>query len=172
MGENIRKQRNPLFYPGHLFSKFMERTSIDEPKTNMALKENLHPTLEPAAMCIEHSVARLQMCVDLILTRYGSSVVERHNEANRITDMVSNIYAMFASVSRASRSYCIGLPLADHEMLAATTISVECHNRVKNLAQEIFKGEFVNNDRNLQRLTRQIVKSKGYFATHPLTYNF
>ncbi|XP_037824954.1 complex I assembly factor ACAD9, mitochondrial [Lucilia sericata] len=172
MGDNIRMQRNPLFHPGHIFSKFMERSSIDNPKTEMDLKENVHPTLEPAALCIEHSVARLQMSVDLLFTRYGNGIVERHNEARRLADMVTTIYAMFASVARASRSYCIGLQLADHEMLTAMTICCDGRDKVKTLAQEIFNGQFVNNDNNLQRLSRQIVKSKGYFATHPLTYNF
>ena len=67
MGDTIRMQRNPLFHPGHIFSKFMEKSNIDNPKTEMDLKENVHPTLEPAALFIEHSVARLQMCVDLVL---------------------------------------------------------------------------------------------------------
>ncbi|KAM7345101.1 acyl-CoA dehydrogenase family member enigma [Cochliomyia hominivorax] len=172
MGDTIRMQRNPLFNPGHIFSKFMERSNIDNPRTEMNLKENVHPTLEPAALCLEHSVARLQMCVDLLFTRYGNGIVERHNEARRLADMVSTIYAMFASVARASRSYCIGLQLADHELLAAMTICCDGRDKVKTLAQEIFNGQFVNNDNNLQRLSRQIVKSKGYFATHPLTYNF
>ncbi|TMW54527.1 hypothetical protein DOY81_000321 [Sarcophaga bullata] len=172
MSDSIRKQRNPLFHPGHIFSRFLERTSIDNPKTEMDLKENLHPTLEPAAMCIEHSVARLQMCVDLLFTRYGNSIVERHNETRRLADIVTNIYAMFASASRASRSYCIGLQLADYELLTAMTICSDGRDKVKTLAQEIFNGQFVNNDNNLQRLSRQIIKSKGYFATHPLTYNF
>lgn len=172
MGDNIRKQRNPLFHPGHIFSKFMARSNIDSPQTEMDLKENVHPTLEPAAVCIEHSVARLQMCVDLLFTRYGNSIVERHNEARRLADMVTTIYAMFASVSRASRSYCIGLQLADHEMLTAMTICCDGRDKVKTLAQEIFNGNYVNNDNNLQRLSKQIIKSKGYFATHPLTYNF
>ncbi|XP_065369422.1 complex I assembly factor ACAD9, mitochondrial [Calliphora vicina] len=172
MGDSIRKQRNPLFHPGHIFSKFMERSNIDNPNTEMNLKENVHPTLEPAALCIEHSVARLQMSVDLLFTRYGNGIVERHNESRRLADMVTTIYAMFASVARASRSYCIGLQLADHEMLTAMSICSDGRDKVKTLAQEVFNGQFVNNDNNLQRLSRQIVKSKGYFATHPLTYNF
>uniref|UniRef100_A0A1I8PMF5 Acyl-CoA dehydrogenase family member 9, mitochondrial n=1 Tax=Stomoxys calcitrans TaxID=35570 RepID=A0A1I8PMF5_STOCA len=172
MGDNIRKQRNPLFNPGHIFSKLMERTSLDNPVTKMDLKENLHPTLEPGALCLEHSVARLQMCVDLLFTRYGNGIVERHNESRRVAEMVTTIYAMFASLSRASRSYCIGLQLADHEMLTAMAICADGRDKVLTIAREIFYGQYVNNDNNLQRLSRQIVKSKGYFATHPLTYNF
>ncbi|XP_061388076.1 complex I assembly factor ACAD9, mitochondrial-like [Musca vetustissima] len=172
MGDNIRKQRNPLYNPGHIFSKFMDRSTIDNPVTKMDCKEHLHPTLEPAALCLEHSVARLQMCVDLLFTRYGSGIVERHNESRRVADMATTIYAMFSSLARASRSYCIGLQHADHEMLTAMAICADGRDKVMTITKEIFNGSYVNNDNNLQRLSRQIVKSKGYFATHPLTYNF
>lgn len=172
MGDTIRKQRNPLYNPGHIFSKFMERSTIDSPVTKMDCKEHVHPTLEPAALCLEHSVARLQMCVDLLFTRYGSAIVERHNESRRIADMATTIYAMFASLARASRSYCIGLQHADHEMLTAMSVCVDGRDKVLTLTKEIFNGSYVNNDNNLQRLSKQLVKSKGYFAMHPLTYNF
>ncbi|KAL9914403.1 complex I assembly factor ACAD9, mitochondrial-like [Glossina fuscipes] len=172
IGDNIRKQRNPLFYPGHILSKFMERSSIDNPITNMELHENLHPSLQPASMCLEQSVARLQMCCDLLLTRHGTGIVECHNEFCRIADMVSILYCIFSSLARASRSYCIGLYLADHELLTATAICQDGFQKVKTLATEIFNGQYVNNDRNVHRLSQQIIKSKGYFAEHPLKYNF
>lgn len=172
MGENIRKQRNPLFHPGHIFSKLLERSNIDNPRTNMELKEHVHPSLEPSAIMIEHSVARLQMSVDLLFSRYGSTIIHRHNETKRLAEMVTAIYAMFASVSRASRSYCIGLQFSDHELLTAMSICCDGRDKVRTLTQEIFNGHYANNDNNLQRLSKQIFKSKEYFATHPLTYNF
>lgn len=164
--------RNPLFHPAHIFGKFLQSSSIDNPKTKMRLSEHLHPSLEPAAQCVEQSVARLQMCVELLLTRHGSNVVERHNEILRLTDMITNIYAMFCSVSRASRSYCIGLRLADHELLTASTICTHGNDLVKTLCTEIFNGQYINNDNNLHRLAKQVAKSRGRFAEHPLTYNF
>jgi len=138
----------------------------------MLLSENVHPTLEPATQCIEHSVARLNMAVEMMFTRHGNSVVERQQEMQRLANIATNIYAMWSSVARASRSYCIGLSLADHEMLTALAICTQGRDDVMRLATEIFSGNYVNNDINLMRLSTQVAKSKGYFPVHPLTFNF
>ncbi|XP_017069504.1 complex I assembly factor ACAD9, mitochondrial [Drosophila eugracilis] len=172
MNAGVRKSRNPLFNPGHIFGKFLDTNSIDSPKTKMQLSEHVHPTLEGASQCIEHSVARLQMAVELMFTRHGNAVVEKQSEMQRLAEVGTIIFAMWASVSRASRSYCIGLPLADHEMLTATAICSEGRDRVHTLCTQIFGGNFVNNDNNLLRLSKQLTKSKGYFPVHPLTFNF
>jgi len=172
MNTGVRKSRNPLFNPGHIFGKFLDNNSIDNPKTKMQLSEHVHPSLEAAAQCIELSVARLQMAVELMFTKHGNAVVERQSEMQRLAEVGTLIYAMWASVARASRSYCIGLPLADHELLTATAICSEGRDRVRTLCTEIYGGHFVNNDNNLVRLSKQVAKSKGYFAVHPLTFNF
>ncbi|KAH8290756.1 hypothetical protein KR054_005636 [Drosophila jambulina] len=172
MNAGVRKSRNPLFHPGHIFGKFLDTNSIDSPKTKMQLAEHVHPSLDAAAQCVEHSVARLQMAVELMFTRHGNAVVERQSEMHRLAEVATTIYAMWASTARASRSYCIGLPLADHELLTATAICSQGKDRVHTLCTEIFGGNFVNNDNNLVRLSKQLAKSKGYFAVHPLTFNF
>ncbi|KAH8372616.1 hypothetical protein KR009_001036 [Drosophila setifemur] len=172
MNAGVRKSRNPLFHPGHILGKFLDTNSIDSPKTNMQLAEHVHPSLEAAAQCIEHSVARLQMAVELMFTRHGNAVVERQSEMQRLAEVSATIFAMWASTARASRSYCIGLSLADHELLTATAICSQGRDRVQTLCTEIYGGNFVNNDNNLVRLSKQLTKSKGYFPVHPLTFNF
>lgn len=138
----------------------------------MRLNENVHPTLEAAAVNVEHSVARLQMCVELMLARFGSELVEEHTVTRRLADMVTYIYYMYTSLSRASRSYCIGLPQAEYEMLMALTVCMGSNERVRNLATELFNGLYANNDNHLFRLSKQVFKNKEYFPSHPLMYNF
>lgn len=172
LSETVVKSRNPLFHPGHIFSKFLESSSLEQPKSKLRLNENLHPSLQPAAQCIERSVVRLQMAAEILLTKYGQEVVQKHIEIHRLAEMATHIYAMFAASSRASRSYCIGLKLSDYELLLALTICAESEAKVKTLAYEIFDGPYVNNDHNINRLTKQVFKSGGYFSEHPLTFNF
>lgn len=161
-----------MYHPGFIIKKLFEKSNIDEPNTKMRLSENVHPTLELAAFNVEHSVARLKMCVELMLAKCGSELLEEHTVTRRLADMVSHIYYMFTSLSRASRSYCIGLPQAESEMLMALTICMGGNEYVKNLATEIFNGQYANNDNHLFRVSKQILKNKKYFPSHPLTYNF
>ncbi|XP_067632098.1 complex I assembly factor ACAD9, mitochondrial [Eurosta solidaginis] len=172
LADVVRMQRNPLFHPGHILKQFLQNSNVDNPKTQWRLHENVHPTLEPAAHCIEQSVARLQMSVELLFTRYGSTVVEKHEEMQRIAEVATIIYAMFASTARASRSYCIGLPLADYETVLASSVCAYGRDKVHVLCTDIFNGQYVNNDSNLRRLAKQIITKKCYFPVHALTYNF
>ncbi|KAL5275337.1 ACAD9 family protein [Megaselia abdita] len=172
MQDDVFRSRNPLFNPMHMFKKFIKSSNVDDISTSMGLNEYVHPSLAGPAECIEHCVARLQLCVEMLFNRYGNEIVQRQVEIAKLTEIISTCYAMFSSVSRASRSYCIGLTLSDNELLAATAICLDGKERVKVLAQEIMKGPYLTNDNNLQRMSKQIFKSKHYFIAHPLTYNY
>lgn len=172
MKDDVSRSRNPLFNPMHMLKKIVKSSNIDDISTNMGLHEYLHPSLVGPAECIEHSVTRLKICVEMLFNRYGNEIVEKHVEIAKLTEIISTCFAMYASVSRASRSYCIGLRLADNEVLAAHAICLDGKERVKILANEIVKGPYLTNDNNLQKLSKQIFKSKNYFIEHPLTYNY
>uniref|UniRef100_T1H6V0 Uncharacterized protein n=1 Tax=Megaselia scalaris TaxID=36166 RepID=T1H6V0_MEGSC len=168
MSDDVFKSRNPLFNPMHMFKKFIKSSDIETISTKMGLNENLHPSLAGPAECIELSVTRLKMCVEMLFNRYGNEIVQRQVE---IKAEIISMLRMYTSASRASRSYCIGLRLAD-ELLTAIAINLHGKERIKVLAAEIMKGPYLTNDHNLQKMSKQIFKSKGFFFEHPLTYNY
>lgn len=172
MQDDVFRSRNPLFNPMHMLKKIVKSSNIEEISTDMELHEHLHPSLAGPAECIEQSVMRLKLCVEMLFNRYGNEIVERQVEIGKLTEMIATCFAMFASTSRASRSYCIGLRLADNELLAAHAICLDGKERIKILAKQIMKGPYLTNDNNLQKMSKQILKSKHYFYEHPLTYNY
>jgi len=50
MNAGVRKSRNPLFNPGHIFGKFLDTNSIDSPKTKMQLSEHVHPLVRSSRL--------------------------------------------------------------------------------------------------------------------------
>lgn len=172
MQGDVLRSRNPLFNPMHMLKKMVKSSNIEDITTNMGLHEYVHPSLAGPAECIEQSVTRLKLCAEMLFNRYGNEIVERQVEIAKLTEIISTCFAMYASTSRASRSYCIGLRLADHELLAALAICFDGKERVKILANEIMRGPYLTNDNNLAKMSKQIFKSKGYFVEHPLTYNY
>lgn len=149
-----------------------DRRNIENPKRTLNINEYLHPSLDPAACWLEESILRHQLGTETLLSRYGPEIMQKHIEIIRIAESAILIYAMFASISRASRAYCIGLKYADYEMLTTSTFILDASVRVKELAIEIAKGPFATNDSNLLELSKQVLKSRGYFLEHPTTYNF
>lgn len=57
------------------------------------------------------------MAIEVLLTRHGKEVSTKQMDLRRVADIAIDLYAMTAVLSRASRSYCIGLQNADHEVL-------------------------------------------------------
>lgn len=70
---------------------------------------------------LEKTVLRFQMATEAALTRHGKKITEKQMELRRMADIVIDLYAMTAVLGRASRSYSIGLPNCDHEVLIFLT---------------------------------------------------
>ena len=60
----------------------------------------------------------------------------------RVTDILIDIYAITAVLSRASRSKTIGLRNCDHEMMIAKTFCKQAEDRIQKNYDDISQGEF------------------------------
>uniref|UniRef100_A0A2M3Z764 Putative very-long-chain acyl-coa dehydrogenase n=1 Tax=Anopheles braziliensis TaxID=58242 RepID=A0A2M3Z764_9DIPT len=170
--EVIKKDRNPAMNPSHVLSKLFEKTSIANPKKFADLQQFFHPSLDPAAHWIEYSIVRLKLATECVLSRHGAEVIDRHVELARLANIATMIYAMIASASRASRSYCIGLRHADQEIHLANMFGMEMSEKVRLLALDLERGPFITNDDNYNIVARNLFREKAYFYQHPITRNF
>ncbi|XP_076325006.1 complex I assembly factor ACAD9, mitochondrial-like isoform X1 [Tachypleus tridentatus] len=170
----VRKLRNPFMNPGFIIKKILQRSQQknDRVKLKMDLRGHVHPSLGVPAEWLEYSVTRLQYGVELVLARHGKVIVDHQMELRRLADVAIDVYAMTAVLARASRSYCIGLKYADHEVKIAGTFCGDAMKRVRENVKELEEGPYLNNDRNYQELASTIFKNKGYAAAHPLTRNW
>ncbi len=87
-------------------------------------------------------------------------------------DMITLCYAMFASVSRASRSYCIGLRNAEQEVHLANALCHQLCEKVLKLATDLDNGEFASTWHIYRKLGEELMGSKKYHLEHPTTRNF
>lgn len=170
--ETIKKDRNPAMNPSHVLSKIFDKNSIDNPKQFVNLEHYLHPSLDPAAHWIEFSIMRLKLASECVLSRHGAEVVSKHIELIRLADVAVLVYAMVATATRASRSYCIGLRHAEQEVHLANTFCREACETITRLAKDLEKGQYMTNDDNHSNLAKYLFKQKEYFFEHPLTKNF
>uniref|UniRef100_A0A8W7PIH6 Acyl-CoA dehydrogenase family member 9 n=1 Tax=Anopheles coluzzii TaxID=1518534 RepID=A0A8W7PIH6_ANOCL len=144
--ESIDSDRNPAMNPSHVLSRLFDKTSIEHPKKFADLQQYFHPSLEPAAHWIEQSVVRLRLATECVLSRHGVEVIERHLELGRLATIATQLYAMVACASRASRSYCIGLRHAAQDVHLANMFCREGSERVRLLALELEKGPYITRD--------------------------
>ncbi|XP_062550301.1 complex I assembly factor ACAD9, mitochondrial [Armigeres subalbatus] len=170
--DNIRKDRNPAMNPAHVISKMFDKNTIDNPKQFVNLEHYLHPSLDSAGHWIEFSIQRLRLATECALSRHGNHIICRHIELIRLADMAVLIYAMLATASRASRSYCIGLRHAEQEIYLANNFCKESSEKVRVLAKQLEQGQYITTDKDYIELSQYLFKQKGYFFEHPLTKNF
>lgn len=172
--DSVKRLRNPLMNPGFVLYRVWQQRqqTSDSPKLNLGLDGYLHPSLQTAAKLLEYCVLRLQYGVEIMLARHGEEIVEHQMMLKRLADIVIDIYAMTAVLGRSSRSVCIGLLHADQEINIAVTFCHDAHLRIRNNITAIERGSVINNDSNYKNIAKQVFKSHGYFAAHPLTRNY
>lgn len=170
--EMVKKVRNPLFNPSFIFKRMFEDTNIENPKITLNLAHHLHQTLFHPAHWLEHSIQRLKIGTETLLSRHGTDILKKQMDVERLSLAAIHTYGIFACLARASRSYCIGLQHSDIELIMAATYSFDAMKLIKSQVTEIHQGSSYVNDLQYQRIAEHLFKFKGYFAPHPLTRNF
>ncbi|XP_060691527.1 complex I assembly factor ACAD9, mitochondrial [Hemiscyllium ocellatum] len=132
----------------------------------------VHPSLEDSAKKLEENVYYLGSTVENVLYRYGKTIVEEQLVVKRVADILINIYAMTAVISRASRSISIGLRNHDHEVLLANTFCSEAYFRNNYLLAQLQKNSSENLDDSIKKIAQQVLDKRSYICSHPLDRTF
>lgn len=167
LGKAVQKYRNPFYFPLDTVKTIVKDTlNIQGP--SLDLEEHLHPALRVSAMSLEKSVDNLRKGVEEMLVHYGISLVGHKMELQRLADIVIEVYSMAAVVSRASRSYCIGLRNNDDEIKVAMVYTYRTYEKVNLLFKEMKEGDWANGDMMIKQIANSTFDNKSYFAAHPL----
>lgn len=114
--------RNASDYQDSMWLKLgVGNPTIECIESKLHLWHYLHPTFKERAEDLEFAILRLRYASEILINRYGKSIGEREIEIRKLGEAAMWNYAMFASIARASRSYCIGLRYSAYE-----TILAEC----------------------------------------------
>lgn len=132
----------------------------------------VHPSLTESAKKLELNVALFGSTVESLLYRYGKTIVDEQLTLKRVADVLINLYAMTAVLSRTSRSISIGLRNHDHEVLLANTFCTEVHFKNNYLMTQLQKHSPENDDANIKKISKQVLDNRAYICSHPLERTF
>nr|XP_020473947.1 acyl-CoA dehydrogenase family member 9, mitochondrial-like [Monopterus albus] len=96
----------------------------------------VHPSLAESAKKLELNVNFFGATVESLLYRYGKTIVDEQLILKRVADVLINLYAMTAVLSRASRSISIGLRNHDHEVCTHAHTDTHTHEAEQNKSSE------------------------------------
>ncbi|XP_078399585.1 complex I assembly factor ACAD9, mitochondrial [Cetorhinus maximus] len=132
----------------------------------------VHPNLEESAKKMEENVYILGCSVENLLYRFGKTIVEEQLVVKRVADVLINLYAMTAVISRASRSISIGLRNHDHEVLLANTFCSGAYFQNNYLLAQLQKNSPENLDDSIKKIAQQVLDKRAYICSHPLDRTF
>ncbi|XP_053324580.1 complex I assembly factor ACAD9, mitochondrial [Spea bombifrons] len=132
----------------------------------------VHPSLEESAKKLEENTHFFGNAVESLLYRFGKTIVDEQLALKRVADVLINLYAMTAVISRASRSISIGLRNHDHEVLLANTFCQEAYFRNNYLLTQLGKHSPENLDDNIRKIAKHVLENGAYTCAHPLDRTF
>uniref|UniRef100_A0A3Q0QUZ8 Complex I assembly factor ACAD9, mitochondrial n=1 Tax=Amphilophus citrinellus TaxID=61819 RepID=A0A3Q0QUZ8_AMPCI len=96
------------------------------------------------------------------------TIVDEQLILKRVADVLINMYAMTAVLSRASRSISIGLRNHDHEVLLANTFCNDAFFKNNYWMVQLQKHSPENDDANIKKIAKQVLENRAYICSHPL----
>uniref|UniRef100_A0A8C9TS24 Complex I assembly factor ACAD9, mitochondrial n=1 Tax=Scleropages formosus TaxID=113540 RepID=A0A8C9TS24_SCLFO len=132
----------------------------------------VHPSLTESTKKLEENVHFFGNTVEGLLYRYGKTIVDEQMALKKVADVLINLYAMTAVLSRASRSISIGLRNHDHEVLLANTFCSDAYYKNNFLMTQLQKNAPENNDDSIKKIAKDVLAKRAYICSHPLDRTF
>ncbi|XP_038596755.1 complex I assembly factor ACAD9, mitochondrial isoform X2 [Tachyglossus aculeatus] len=128
----------------------------------------VHPTLWEGANKLEENVYYFGRTVEALLARFGKTIIEEQMIMKRLADVIINLYAMTAVLSRASRSIRIGLRNHDHEILITNIFCTEAYFQNLYLLAQLGKSSPENLDEQIKKVAEEVLEKRAFICSHPL----
>lgn len=165
---HVFKKRNAFKFPFYnmlnsIFELYNAKLNADK---------YLHPSLTHASRYMEDCIDKFRNSIVILLERSGSQCVEQYIDLERLTEMLTEIYATFANLSRSSRSYCIGVQNADLEKEVALKMTFVTHSKICEISKAIDNGPLFNGDQCYTSAMDLVYEKRKYPMSHPLTKTF
>ncbi|KAM9364385.1 complex I assembly factor ACAD9, mitochondrial [Pholidichthys leucotaenia] len=132
----------------------------------------VHPSLQDSAKKLEQNTHLFGSTVEGLLYRYGKTIVDEQLVLKKVADVLINLYAMTAVLSRATRSISIGLKNHDHEVLLANTFCNDAFYKNNYWLVQLQKHSPESNDANIKKIAKEVLDNRAYICSHPLERTF
>ncbi|KAM5148171.1 complex I assembly factor ACAD9, mitochondrial [Mantella aurantiaca] len=157
---------------GILSKKLRENFNIKEDLGLTGQEGVVHPSLEESAKKLEDNVYRFGITVETLLYRFGKTIVDEQLALKKVADILINLYAMTAVISRASRSISIGLRNHDHDVLLTNMFCAEAYFWNNFMMAQLGKNLDENQDDGIRKIAKHILENRAYTCSHPLDRTF
>lgn len=167
-GEQLRELvsalKDPVENYGMLLTELVSRVR------SRVITEELdraHPKLKRAAVLIEEKTDAFGQVIERLLRHHGKTIIDEQMLVERVADVAIELYAMVATVSRATRALEQDRRSAAHEATLATVFCDQANRRIRRRLRAIEQGR-KNGDVELRKIADELLDNGGYLPGHPV----
>ncbi|ENN74123.1 hypothetical protein HUJ04_012775 [Dendroctonus ponderosae] len=161
--------KNPTANLGLIFEEASKRVvrsvGLGSPPS---MEPYVHKDLTQAASELAVSVDSFGQAIEMVLIKYGKSIVDEQFILNRIANSVFDIYGSVVVLSRASAALKEGVDTAQHQKLLAEAWTLEASQRVAANLKSIANGKNLDNFTKMSSIAKNICKAEGIVQQNPL----
>jgi very long chain acyl-CoA dehydrogenase len=125
--------------------------------------------LRSAAEVVENATGEFGIAAQQLVMKYGKGILEQQMLVERVADVVIDLTAATAAISRATKAYNANSPTAAHEVAVANLFAQEAKHRLSTNIKAINGAQHAG-DKLKNQVADQIFESQRYFAKHPLGF--
>ncbi|KRZ06161.1 Acyl-CoA dehydrogenase family member 9, mitochondrial [Trichinella zimbabwensis] len=173
---DLHKVCRPDDYPWHVVKNRWLSNDVYRNTFNFKhyLHEHLHPSLKDACRFIEEVMCKFDHIIRNQLKLKQKDIEEDSFALKRFCDVGCYLFAMLVAVSRASRSYCIGLKNGDLEVYMAHSLCSALKTKSLHALMELTNGVHGPNNEDLMKMkiATAVSHANGYPIVSPLERNW
>ncbi|RLN21500.1 hypothetical protein BBI17_004145 [Phytophthora kernoviae] len=152
---------NPLSDPPAAAKEISDRL---QRKFSPAPLDGVHPSLKASADLLQKRTGDFGDAVEFLLRNHGKKIVDEQMQLERIADSAIALFAMTATISRASSSLVAGIDSAEHEKKVTTLYCDLTSSKIQTLLDEIKTA--VKHDEQLREIANEVLKAEKYIPSH------
>lgn len=145
---------------------------MDKYESNLQLMEHVVSPFDTQAKWLESSIHKLRIGCNALMTAHGRNLLKNHGEIQRLGETATYIFASFACLIRANRSWILKLPGAVQERVLSGVCCDTFTKQIKEHLESIDDGPNDPVEQQYSTIAKQLIKTKSYFPVHPLTRFF
>ncbi|KAJ8926911.1 hypothetical protein NQ314_020763 [Rhamnusium bicolor] len=128
----------------------------------------VHKDLINSANLVAKSVDSFGQAVEMVLIKYGKSIVNEQFILNRLANATFDIYSSTVALSRASQSLKGNSSSASHERLLAEAWTLEATERVAINLKSIASGKNLDNFSKMSTISKNVCGAEGTVQSNPI----
>ncbi|OQR88406.1 acyl-CoA dehydrogenase family member 9, mitochondrial precursor [Thraustotheca clavata] len=160
--------KNPFQDPAAITSEITDRIQkkLNLKKTPL---EGVHPNLKASGELLQQRTQEFGEIIETLLRKHGKNIIHEQLQMKRVADAAIHLFAMTATISRASTALSANTPTAAHEQALAQLYAEYASDRVLAELRGIRTQK--KKDERLFAIADQVFKEAKYIPSHPTGVN-